>query len=434
MSVTNQTDRTYGSGNSVTTAFSFLFKIFDATELLVYLLNTSTNALTGPLTLNTDYSVSINTVTEGGTVNFTVAPATGYQYIIKRSVPYTQTAVIPSEGTFPGKQFENQLDLMTMMIIQNNSLISNMIQMPSTYLGSALTFPLPSANTVIGWDPTGEFLVNLVVGGQGPTGPQGPKGDTGASGSGTVTTISSANSDISVANPTTTPVLTLNSGTGANKIVKLDSSGKLPAVDGSQLTNLPIANSFFVPNNIQVFTSTGTWTKPAGVTKVYVKAWGAGGGGAGAGGSPATGGGGGGGGYSEGFTTVSGNVAVTVGTGGTAGASDPTNGGTGGTSSFAGAATIQGTGGNGGATTAAGLGGTGGTGSGGQINISGTKGGNGSSAAANGLPIGYGGAAFAGIATALNSVNGVTYGSGGSAATTNVSGGAGHDGLVIVYY
>ena len=44
----------------------------------------------------------------------------------------------------------------------------------------------------------------------------------GANGTGSVTSVSSANTDISVANPTTTPVLTLNSGTGANQIVKLD--------------------------------------------------------------------------------------------------------------------------------------------------------------------------------------------------------------------
>ena len=64
--------------------------------------------------------------------------------------------------------------------------------------------------------------------------------DTGWSNamSGTVTSVSSANSDISVSSPTTAPTLTLNSGVGANKIVKLDSLGRLPAVDGSQLTGL----------------------------------------------------------------------------------------------------------------------------------------------------------------------------------------------------
>lgn len=54
---------------------------------------------------------------------------------------------------------------------------------------------------------------------------------------GGVTSISSANSDIGVSG-TTTPVLTLNSGTSANQIVKLTAASKLPAVDGSLLTLL----------------------------------------------------------------------------------------------------------------------------------------------------------------------------------------------------
>ena len=64
-------------------------------------------------------------------------------------------------------------------------------------------------------------------------------GDLVISGTGTVTEVSSANADIGVATGTTTPVLTLNSGTGANQIVKLDGTAKLPAVDGSLLINLP---------------------------------------------------------------------------------------------------------------------------------------------------------------------------------------------------
>jgi hypothetical protein len=65
---------------------------------------------------------------------------------------------------------------------------------------------------------------------------------TSASGTGTVTSVTSANADIAVATTTTTPVLTLNSGTGNNQIVKLDGSAKLPAVDGSALTNLNASN------------------------------------------------------------------------------------------------------------------------------------------------------------------------------------------------
>jgi hypothetical protein len=48
------------------------------------------------------------------------------------------------------------------------------------------------------------------------------------SGSGTVLSVSSANADIGVTNPNDNPVLTLNSGSGANQIVKRDGSGNIP--------------------------------------------------------------------------------------------------------------------------------------------------------------------------------------------------------------
>jgi hypothetical protein len=68
-------------------------------------------------------------------------------------------------------------------------------------------------------------------------------------GGGTVTSVTS-NSDIGVATGTTTPVLTLNSGTAANQIVKLNGSAQLPAVDGSLVTLLNPSNlSAVVPLN-----------------------------------------------------------------------------------------------------------------------------------------------------------------------------------------
>jgi hypothetical protein len=59
-----------------------------------------------------------------------------------------------------------------------------------------------------------------------------------SSSTGTVTSVSSANSDISVATGTSTPVLTLNSGTGANQIVKRDGSGNLNATTVTTNANL----------------------------------------------------------------------------------------------------------------------------------------------------------------------------------------------------
>jgi hypothetical protein len=70
------------------------------------------------------------------------------------------------------------------------------------------------SNTTAGTDPTNTTYWSLLA-------------QKGVDGSGSVSSVTSASGDISVANTTTTPVLTLNSGTGANQIVKRNASGKI---------------------------------------------------------------------------------------------------------------------------------------------------------------------------------------------------------------
>lgn len=93
------------------------------------------------------------------------------------------------------------------------------------------------------------------------------------------------------------------------------------------------------PVTVQVFSATGTWTKPAGCTRVRVRAVGGGGGGAGAtaaASASCAGGGGSSGSYSEGVfdVTATSSVSVTIGAAGTAGAAANGTGGTGGATSF----------------------------------------------------------------------------------------------------
>ncbi|WNO06052.1 hypothetical protein [Rhodoferax mekongensis] len=187
-------------------------------------------------------------------------------------------------------------------------------------------------------------------------------------------------------------------------------------------------------SNLQVFTASGTFTVPAGVTTAKVTVVGGGGGGGGS--SGGIGFGGGGGGASVRIVTgltPGGTVAVTVGAGGAAGGVNSAGGG-GGTSSFG--AFCSATGGGGGSTS----GGTGcafgGLGSGGSLNMRGGTGGFGTSG------FNFGGSSYfsggiPGTDTGGGSGNGGTLGGGGSGGVFNggsFNGGAGGAGVVLVEF
>lgn len=223
----------------------------------------------------------------------------------------------------------------------------------------------------------------------------------------------------------TVPTARLGSGT-ANNTTFLRGDSTFATV-----TSLPGAQG-------QVFTSSGTFTVPSGITTVKVTVCGGGGGGAQ---NSSSAGSGGGGGVAIKYVTgltPGGTVTVTVGSGST---------GTGGTSSFG--AYCSATGGGGGTSGAPGAGGTA---SGGDINLSG--GGGGTSASAAGSGGGAGGARgqdgyYLGscIYISGNSVGGLLggttgargfavsptgYGNGGGALTSGGTQQAGTAGIVIV--
>lgn len=185
--------------------------------------------------------------------------------------------------------------------------------------------------------------------------------------------------------------------------------------------------------SMQVFTASGTYTKPSGLVRaevLVVAAGGAGGAGSGTGG----GSGGGGGGASLRLIaagSIGATETVTVGVG---------DNGAGDSSSFGTLATATGGGVGGNGAAAAGAGGTG---SSGTINMTGQSGGRGSLAGyggAGGDPAGghgHGAQANADIdgGAGVNGAAGVLYGgggAGGSYATTGGSGGNGASGIVIV--
>lgn len=231
--------------------------------------------------------------------------------------------------------------------------------------------------------------------------------------------------------------LAVDVGSTAGKIVQLDGAGKLPALDASQLTSLPVPFG-----NMQVFNASGTFNVPAGVTKVFVQAWGAGGGGGG-GTVLAAGGGGGGGAYGAGFVTVSAgsSVTVTIGTGGAAGGAGAV-GTVGGASTFGAISAAGGAGGPvglgqvnaAGGSTAAAVGVTGASGSASMVLSSLTIGGAGGAAAGGGGAGGQGSQSGSSVGAGGTAPGGGGGGGGSNLVVVTSAGGTGGNGRIIVWY
>lgn len=144
--------------------------------------------------------------------------------------------------------------------------------------------------------------------------------------------------------------VTIAAGVGLSANGGLGTSGQVLTSNASSIYWAAAAGS-----NVQIFSSSGTWTKPSSGTVALIQVWGAGGSGGANGG-----GGGGGGGYNQSIvllSTLGATETVTIGTGGAA-SNSSNSGSPGGTTTFG--SWVAAYGGSGGVAGASGSGGAGG--------------------------------------------------------------------------
>jgi hypothetical protein len=150
-------------GNDSSTSFPFAFKVFQAADIYVVRLNTSTNAET-VLALGTDYTVALNAnqnSNPGGTLTLPSALATGTTLTITSNVTPLQATDLTNQGGFYPSVITNALDKLTILVQQVLERLGRSLSLPLSLPSNvSTTLPLPEANKALAWNTTGTALVN----------------------------------------------------------------------------------------------------------------------------------------------------------------------------------------------------------------------------------------------------------------------------------
>jgi hypothetical protein len=152
------------SGDGVTAEFSFPFRIFEASDLTVLILNKTTDEVLFTRVLGTHYTVEINRVTEGGAITFggSFIPTSEQNVFIASEIPNTQPTSYILGGKLAEKSFEAMGDRLLRLIQQVLRKVDRSVKLPETDLGDAPVLPAAESGKAIGWDGAGG-LTNMTL-------------------------------------------------------------------------------------------------------------------------------------------------------------------------------------------------------------------------------------------------------------------------------
>ncbi|EPP0959105.1 hypothetical protein ACULX3_001719 [Cronobacter turicensis] len=145
MTVSTEVDHNNYTGNGVTTAFDYNFRVFKKSDLTVTVVDLNENITT--LVLDTDYTVSGAGAYFGGKVNLAIPLATGWKISIERSLPVTQETDLRNQGSFFPEIHEDAFDKLTMLIQQAFNMFRLSLRKPS--------------NVATWYDALGNYIRNL---------------------------------------------------------------------------------------------------------------------------------------------------------------------------------------------------------------------------------------------------------------------------------
>ncbi|EOC1317136.1 tail fiber domain-containing protein [Cronobacter turicensis] len=129
MTVSTEISHVEYSGNGVTTAFDYPFKIFKKSDLVVT--TSDPNGTLQQLVLDTDYSVSGAGEDDGGKVALVTPLANNWRISIERVLPVVQETDLRNQGSFFPEIHEDEFDYLTMLIQRGYSLVGLCLRRPS---------------------------------------------------------------------------------------------------------------------------------------------------------------------------------------------------------------------------------------------------------------------------------------------------------------
>jgi hypothetical protein len=158
------------TGTGVLTSYPFTFRVFENADVAV-----TTSDAEGTETegiLDSTYLVVTNTdqdVTPGGSVQYAVggvatALPTGYTLAITGATAYTQETDLPQGGNFNAAVVEQALDKLAIQIQQIRDEVVRSVRLTVlSPLTTDATLPVPSAESLLGWNSDGTVLQNYPI-------------------------------------------------------------------------------------------------------------------------------------------------------------------------------------------------------------------------------------------------------------------------------